>query len=122
MLPPLGPIYCRPIRLQYQNETSELIKREQKHIMDQFTKIKSEPISIPINKTSFVNLAMEYDLRLTMVDGKAINALLDTSLTLSCNLCGANPSQMNFIRANKRHKGTRHLIWGFDTALLNSLL
>ena len=40
---------------------------------------------------------MKYDLSLTMLDGKAINAITGTTSTSSCNLCLAKPSEMNNI-------------------------
>ena len=92
---PSSPIFCRPIRLQYQKETPELIKTEHKYITDQISDITTDIINVQVNDSLSVDIEMEYNLRLTMVDGKAINALLGVSSTQSCNLCGAKPTELN---------------------------
>ena len=38
---------------------------------------------------------LHYSIDITMLDGKAVNALTDTNSSQSCNICGAKPKEMN---------------------------
>ena len=69
--------YCRPIRLQFIHENREAIKEEEKYIQKQIMDLKSYKDS---------DLEIRYDLFLTMVDGKVVSALTNTS-TQQCHIC-----------------------------------
>lgn len=42
-----------------------------------------------------VEVRIEFDLSLTMINGKAANAITNNTSTRSCNICNASPTQMN---------------------------
>ena len=82
-----------PFRLQYIKETPDILRSEKAYFQDQIDNI--EQINLEVNGTNFsVNLKME----ITMLDGKAINALTNTRSTQSCNVCGAKPNEMSQIK------------------------
>ena len=46
-----------------------------------------------------VEVRISFNLSLTMLDGKAVNAVTNNPSTRSCNICLANPTQMNHKQA-----------------------
>lgn len=88
--------YCRPIKFEFTKETEETIKHQYKFVQDQIDKLI--PISITFNGS---DLCVKHQLELTMVDGKVVNNLTETSSS-NCNICGAKPSQMNNISELKK--------------------
>ena len=40
-------------------------------------------------------ISIKYDVQMTMLDGKAVNAITDTKPTQRCNLCNAKPTEIN---------------------------
>lgn len=79
--------FCRPIRLQWIHETTEIAQAENEYIQKQVQELQP-----------FVsdNITVQYSLMLTMIDGKICNALANTS-SMQCYICGAKISQMNNI-------------------------
>ena len=41
---------------------------------------------------------VKYNIDMTMLDGKAVNALTDNKSSQSCNVCGSRPSEMNNLK------------------------
>ena len=68
--------YCRPIRLQFIHENREAIKQEEIYIQKQIVDLISYKDS---------DLEIRYDLFITMVDGKDVSALTNTS-TQQCHI------------------------------------
>ncbi|XP_054083138.1 uncharacterized protein LOC105219976 [Zeugodacus cucurbitae] len=66
--------YCRPIRFQFQKETSQLAVNEEKYFKDKIELLKPTICTISNNK-----IIVEHSLQLTMVDGKICNALSEIS-------------------------------------------
>ncbi|XP_039233158.1 uncharacterized protein LOC120322169 [Drosophila yakuba] len=81
--------YCRPIRFQFQKETSQLSINEERYFKEKINLLKRSVIFIH-NR----NINVEHSLQLTMVDGKVCNALTESS-SAKCYICGANPKEMN---------------------------
>lgn len=67
---PSSPRYCRPLRLQMAHETSDLSKREVENL-----KLDIAELVQTKNEEWYV----KHELKLTMVDGKMINAITDTN-------------------------------------------
>lgn len=83
---PSSPRYCRPIRIRYVKETSDITREEIYYVED---KIKAlEPTKLP-------NASVKHSMMLTMVDGKVCNAVTDTKSTFKCYICGATSKQFN---------------------------
>jgi hypothetical protein len=82
--------YCRPIRLQFKKETTEISKHEIDYIEKQISDLKKTQVRVA-NKTFFVT----HQMALTMLDGKICNAITDTTSAQKCYICNATPTQMN---------------------------
>lgn len=81
--------YCRPLRLQFEKETTQLALNEEKYFKEQINRLECTECLV-----SERNVQVEHRLQLTMVDGKICNALSGTS-SAKCYICDAKPSQMN---------------------------
>ena len=84
--------YCRPIRMQFKRETTELSIAEKTYMDCQISAI--QPTVIELENR---NIIVKHNLIFTMVDGKVCNALTDTKSTQKCFLCGATSKQFNKI-------------------------
>ena len=84
--------FCRPLRLQYVRETPEVSRAERDYFVGQANSLSPTELELD----GFV-IRIRHELELTMIDGKVANALSNTSSSLTCNICGAKPSQMNQI-------------------------
>ncbi|CAG9794799.1 unnamed protein product [Diatraea saccharalis] len=82
---------CRPLRIQYKKETTELIKSEKKIVDDQITQLK--PLSAKTSKGYTIHA--ECVLYLIVIDGKVLNIILDTPSQLRCPFCGITSTQFN---------------------------
>ena len=82
--------FCRPMKIEYCKETSEKSRMESEYWKGQIQQLTE--ISVPLTG---VTVTVAYRMQLTMVDGKAINAITDTSSQQRCALCGATPKVMN---------------------------
>lgn len=81
--------FCRPIRIQYERETSELTRREMHRIEDEI---------VHLNHTLFgTNTSIEHVLLFTMTDGKLCNAATSTLSTQRCYICKHTSRQFNCI-------------------------
>lgn len=83
---PSSPRYCRPLRLQMSRETSELSKEEAGNIKNEIENL------LP---TKHAEWCIKHELKATMLDGKMINALTDTSSAMRCYLCGTTSKDFN---------------------------
>lgn len=82
--------YCRPMRFFFQKETTDFTKLQHLEIKNEISNLVNSQV---ISGENYVSI--KHNLELTMLDGKAINALTDTKSTLTCNICGAKTSEMN---------------------------
>lgn len=81
--------FCRPVRIQFIKETSEVIKAEFVHIENQIDQLST--MKINLNNNEYV---IHHKLLRTMVDGKVCNSLMSTS-SQKCYICHAGPAQFN---------------------------
>lgn len=77
--------YCRPIRLQYAKETTELSLNEEMYISQQINQL-----------TSYIHDkgAVKFSMNFTMIDGKICNVVSETS-SMTCYVCKSKILQMN---------------------------
>lgn len=81
--------FCRPIKCMYLKETIELINQEVNEIEKEILNLQT--LIISINENPYT---IHYKLLFTMVDGKVINAIINTS-SQCCFICGCKPTNMN---------------------------
>ena len=88
--------FCRPLNLQYKKETAEVLRDEEARKRDEIANLKNLEVTIELpNSCNPINASIRQNIDITMLDGKAVNALTDTKSSQNCNLCGAKPSEMN---------------------------
>lgn len=80
--------YCRPIRFQFQKETTQLALSEEKYFKEKIAALKPTACIVSNSLTQ-----VEHKLLLTMIDGKVCIALSQTSC--KCYICDAKPTEMN---------------------------
>ncbi|XP_076292832.1 uncharacterized protein LOC143215029 [Lasioglossum baleicum] len=85
-----SPRFCRPIKIQFLHETTEVTINEVSEIEEQIIHLK--PLETVIGGKEVV---VKYNLNLTMVDGKVCNAVTHTASAQRCFLCGATSKQFN---------------------------
>ena len=96
--------FCRPVHLQFKQETTELSQKEHDNINDGIKKLKPLNVTIDIDyelesdQNRRDDITVTYDLHLTMVDQKVINASTETKSTMRCYVCGVTPKQFNNLR------------------------
>ncbi|XP_067637052.1 uncharacterized protein [Eurosta solidaginis] len=74
---------CRPILFKYEKESSELIKATVSDIKNQIAKL--EPTIIEIEEGNVIKI--KHDFLLTMVDGKVLNLITNTTSTMKYPIC-----------------------------------
>lgn len=95
--------FCRPVHLQFSKETTELSQKENRLIGDEINSLQPMDVTLDISYeveadlNRKADLQVTYDLHLTMVDQKVINALTETKSSMRCYICGATPKQFNNI-------------------------
>lgn len=83
--------FCRPIKIQFIKETAEVISSEVNNIKSQISNLTPTKVT-----TSFGHeIYIKHYLCLTMLDGKACNAVIKNSSSQTCYICGARPKEMN---------------------------
>lgn len=85
--------YCRPIRLRFIKETSDVTKEEINYIENAAKNLEKTEVQLG-NKTCVVSHCM----MLTMIDGKVCNAATDTKSTMRCYICGLTSKDFNSLQ------------------------
>ena len=75
--------FCRPISFRYVKESAEIIKATVNDVKAQIDELKHSVIKMKNGKTVEIN----YEFFLTMIDGKVLNAITNTTSTLKCAIC-----------------------------------
>ena len=122
-----GKIQCHPQlgfvdqHLQFKKETTELSQREHERVLEEIDQLN--PINLRLIYIDYEmdaasprrdNVKVTYDLALTMVDQKVINALTETSLTMRCYICKATPKCLMTYKAYQDQRMS--LIISMDSA------
>ena len=108
---PSSPRFCRPIKLQFLDETAESTRAEVDYIKDQ------EKILLPF-QTVFVGkqINVSYEIVLTMIDGKVCNSLSHTTSAQRCFHCKCTSKQFNKIDKMLQEKVDReNLVFGISS-------
>lgn len=82
--------FCRPIRMRFIHETTDVTIEEIKLIEDQIKLLNIT--EVPLNDTI---IKIKHTMLLTMVDGKVCNAATGTSSTMKCYICGFTSKDFN---------------------------
>ena len=83
--------YCRPVRFSFVKETIDILIKEEDFLMNAINNI--QPTNIEIFK-------VHHTIEMTMIDGKVATALSEqTNSFQCCSICGARPTEMNFLEA-----------------------
>ena len=85
---PGSPRFCRPLKLIYEKETTELIVRETEAVKEQISRLS--PTRVVIDS---VELRVVHRLLLTMADVKVVNALTGTRSTQRCFICSSTTKE-----------------------------
>lgn len=87
---PSSPRYCRPIRIRFVKESTDITLQEIEHVKNATNAINTSVISVQNN-----NYSITYVMMPTMVDGKVCNAAMQTKSTLRCYICGLTSKDFN---------------------------
>lgn len=93
---PSSPHYCRPIRIRFIKETTNIIEEEINYITEQIEELVRTDIGN--------NLSVKHKMLFTMVDGKVCNAATHTKSTMKCYICDATTSEFNDLSKNRPSK------------------
>ena len=91
---PQASTFCQPVRLEYRKETPEASKEIDAWIDEEVAKMDLEPIKVQVGTKS---IQFRHQVRKTMLDVKAKNAVTDTSSALRCFVCNATSAHFNDI-------------------------
>lgn len=83
--------YCRPVHIQYQKESKELILSEKLNIQQQIDSLN--PMVTETSKGHKIKI--NYDLICAAIDGKVLNTILNTASQLRCPFCDLTSNQFN---------------------------
>lgn len=103
--------FCRPIKVEYLKETTEITKSEVEYVKDQ------EKNLVPFKEYYRGKwVTVRYSLALTMVDGKVCNALTETTSAQRCYLCNATSKEFNNLdEIVSRDVNENHLEFGISS-------
>jgi hypothetical protein len=90
--------FCAPLRIQYKRETYGVLREEKNYYDGQIGQLQETIVDFDASEdTQTIQLRVKYDLKCTMIDGKAANAICGNKSSLTCNICKARPTEMNLI-------------------------
>ena len=75
--------FCRPLHLQYQKETTEVTKGEEDRINREIEDLQDFELDITLKSGERLSATVKYHIDMTMLDGKAVNALTVTKSSQS---------------------------------------
>lgn len=87
-----SPRYCRPIRIRFVQESTDIINEEINYIRNAV-----EQLNATTNIIHQANVAVKHKMLLTMVDGKVCNAVTNTRSTMRCFICGKTSKDFNHL-------------------------
>nr|XP_022901971.1 uncharacterized protein LOC111414763 [Onthophagus taurus] len=92
---PSSPRYCRPIRIRFIRESTDVTNEEIDYIKEHITTLST---------TKFENTRIKHEILFTMVDGKVCNAATQTKSTMRCYICNATSSEFNDLAKSRLPK------------------
>lgn len=93
---PSSPRYCRPIRIRFVKETTDITNDEINYVQNQIDSLENSQFT-----GQGVSASVKHTMTLTMVDGKVCNAATQTTSTMRCYICGATSKQFNDLSIKK---------------------
>lgn len=93
---PSSSYYCRPIRIRFIKETTDVTNEEIKYIENAANNLR--PTSVTLGSRDY---EMKCNMLLTMVDGKVCNAATGTKSTMRCYICDATSKDFNDISVSR---------------------
>lgn len=95
---PSSPRYCRPIRIHFIKESTEIINSEIKYIKTQINSLNNTKLE----NNRHIKIEVKHTLTFTMVDGKVCNAANNAKSTMRCYICGATSKQFNDLTKSEK--------------------
>lgn len=105
--------FCRPLKLEFTSETKEVIRREADDLKKGIESIENIQIEIAEGK----KIEISFSLFLTVIDGKVLNVLTETTSTQKCPICHATPRDflaVNDFTSEKFHPIEENLKYGIS--------
>lgn len=93
---PSSPRYCRPIRIQFIKESTDMITKEIQYVEDKIRSLQESRVSV-----AGKNLTVKHAMLFKMIDGKIYNAATETTCTMKCYICGATSKNFNDLSKTK---------------------
>lgn len=81
--------FCRPLKMQFAKESTDLILSENSQLDMQISYLNPFEYYLDNGEKIIVN----YDLHMTLIDGKVLNVITNTNSNQKCPICGATPKQ-----------------------------
>lgn len=78
--------FCRPVKLEFVTETKDHILAEKNNLDNQIIGLSSYVCTVVNGKS----ISVEYDLQMTLLDGKVLNILTETKSCQLWPICGAS--------------------------------
>lgn len=94
---PSSPRFCRPIRIRFVKESTDITNDEIAYIKQSLTSMP-EFLSVTVEETTY---KIKQKMLLTMVDGKVCNAATGTTSTQRCYICNETSSDFNKLNKEK---------------------
>ncbi|KAK9732328.1 dsRNA-gated channel SID-1 [Popillia japonica] len=82
-----SPRYCRPIRIRFVKESTDITRDETNYIEEKIKNLKPTKIN--------ADVSVEHSMMFTIIDGTVCNAATGTVSTMKCYVCGASSKQFN---------------------------
>ncbi|CAH0400138.1 unnamed protein product [Chilo suppressalis] len=101
---PSSPRYCRPIRIRFVKENTDVTNEEIEYVENQIKEL---------SKTKIDDISVKHKIVFTMVDGKVCNAATHTKSTMRCYICGATSSDFNDL-TKERPCNTENMRFGLS--------
>lgn len=89
--------FCRPLKIEYAKESTDHILSEKRNLDLQIQNLM--PFVYTGHNSS--NIYVTFDLQMTLIDGKILNAVTGTKSSQCCPICGAKPEQFRKIKNMK---------------------
>lgn len=104
-------LFCRPLKFIFQKENAELVRNEEKSMVDKINQLQTFEIKCNNGQTCLVSCEMIF----TMMDGSVSNILSDTNSTSKCIICQATPKEMNKVDVVNRPSSVEKYRFGLST-------
>ena len=82
--------FCRPIKFEYTKETKEKVRETFKEMKSQLNHLQVTHLTI-----DNISYKVRHQIISTMLDGKAVQYITETSSPSVCVICGSSPKEMN---------------------------